>query len=488
MEELANEVYTNSRLAREAPISASADETITRLYSQKAKDIRMRTAKKNESGIKNQSICTANDEYEGWSKGDLVGSGYTFISVSYPGSSLNRGSVFREKDTGDILQMIFSCGDYFRNIGMELVTDSHFGHFVPAVFLRTWGIYMTSSFSQNSRLGISNITELSRKKYDPSQKQTIIDGLKKFSESKECKEEQFDPFADSSSSSEEEKIKPYGIPKRKKTFRSVKTPLKLFEKKLSMSPKGTYKVWKASFNIPVKKKFEVFLHAVNDSKTVFRISTKHAALPAVKMSLTDKNKKRIVVTTSKAHESFRKRMGNNDQSDAKRAQLGLSARYYKYWPKKTIAKIIEDAIINGGLNLLLDPGCQNEDWITFCYGLVQELLDSGDNLRHRSSGNTGQYKRSYLKRMKRPRPGSDEVLEYGLRCKGGRLSKCIKFLQFASRSRQCAFCGRARAFYRCRSCDMHLCMQPPRTSPSGVRYPVSSPPCYLRAHGTHNYS
>ena len=145
----------------------------------------MRTAKKNESGIKNQSICTANDEYEGWSKGDLVGSGYTFISVSYPGSSLNRGSVFREKDTGDILQMIFSCGDYFRNIGMELVTDSHFGHFVPAVFLRTWGIYMTSSFSQNSRLGISNITELSRKKYDASQKQTVIDELKKYSESKE---------------------------------------------------------------------------------------------------------------------------------------------------------------------------------------------------------------------------------------------------------------------------------------------------------------
>ena len=137
VEDLANEVYANSQIAREAPISASADETITRLYSQKAKDIRMRTAKKNESGIKNQSICTANDEYEGWRTGDPVGSGYTFTSVSYPGSLLNRGSVFREKDTGDILQMIFRCGDYFRNIGMELVTDSHFGHFVPAVFLRT---------------------------------------------------------------------------------------------------------------------------------------------------------------------------------------------------------------------------------------------------------------------------------------------------------------------------------------------------------------
>ena len=59
-------------------------------------------------------------------------------------------------------------------------------------------------------------------------------------------------------------------------------------------------------------------------------------------------------------------MGNNDQSDAKRAQLGLSAMYYKYWPKKTVAKILEDAIINGGLNLMLDPGCPKESWISFC--------------------------------------------------------------------------------------------------------------------------
>jgi len=62
---LAKEVYRNSRNARQVPISISADETITRLYSQKARQIRMRTAKKNESGIKNQSICGANDEYEG---------------------------------------------------------------------------------------------------------------------------------------------------------------------------------------------------------------------------------------------------------------------------------------------------------------------------------------------------------------------------------------------------------------------------------------
>jgi len=52
----------------------------------------------------------------------------------------------------------------------------------------------------------------------------------------------FDPFDETSSSSEEEKIKPYGKPEKKKRIGSVKTPVKLFEKKLSMQPKGTYRV------------------------------------------------------------------------------------------------------------------------------------------------------------------------------------------------------------------------------------------------------
>ena len=41
-------------------------------------------------------------------------------------------------------------------------------------------------------------------------------------------------------SGEEEKIKPYGKPEEKKRIRSVKTPLKLFEKKIGMKLKGTY--------------------------------------------------------------------------------------------------------------------------------------------------------------------------------------------------------------------------------------------------------
>ena len=58
-------VYSNSRKSREPPNTISGDETITRLYSKKARDIRMRTSKKNESGILNQNLCGANDEYQG---------------------------------------------------------------------------------------------------------------------------------------------------------------------------------------------------------------------------------------------------------------------------------------------------------------------------------------------------------------------------------------------------------------------------------------
>lgn len=57
-------VYGNSRKARENPCRISGDETITRLYTKRATDIRMRTAKKNESGILNQNLCGSNEGYE----------------------------------------------------------------------------------------------------------------------------------------------------------------------------------------------------------------------------------------------------------------------------------------------------------------------------------------------------------------------------------------------------------------------------------------
>ena len=137
---------------------------------------------------------------------------------------------------------------------------------------------------------------------------------------------------------------------------------------------------------------------------------------------------------------------------------------------------------------MLDPGCQKEDWITFCLYLVQELLDSGDNLRHKSSRNTVLYKRSNLKPLKRPRPGSDEIFKYGLRCRGGNSTMSIKYLPYALRTKKCVFCGRARASYKCRSCKMHLCIKPPETSASGIRFPLNGPPCYVRFHGINKYT
>ena len=56
-------IYENSIAARDPPNTISGDETITRLYTQKATDIRMRTSKKNESGALNQNLCGSNEGY-----------------------------------------------------------------------------------------------------------------------------------------------------------------------------------------------------------------------------------------------------------------------------------------------------------------------------------------------------------------------------------------------------------------------------------------
>ena len=167
-----------------------------------------------------------------------------------------------------------------------------------------------------------------------------------------------------------------------KKFRiSVKTPFQLYEKKLSKKPRGKYEVWKSSIQTTKNFKVDLLLHAINDSKPVFRISSKYGALPKVPMNLTNEKKVRKIVYTSAAHKSFRKKMGNNDQSDAKRSVFGLSARYYRQWPKHTLAKVLEDAVINSYLNYLLDPACAVEPSPVILFNLVLELLDSGDNLR-----------------------------------------------------------------------------------------------------------
>ena len=90
----------------------------------------------------------------------------------------------------------------------------------------------------------------------------------------------------------------------------------------------------------------------------------------------------------------------DDQSDAKRSLLGLSAMHYRRWPKHILAKTMEDATINAYLNYLLDPNCPTEPWTVFIVNLVQELLDSGKNFRKRLlpktllRGQEQKYKRS----------------------------------------------------------------------------------------------
>ena len=403
--------------------------------------------------------------------------------MSYPGRSLVKGSMFREKDMGNLIQLIFECGDYFTNKDIELVTDAHFGHLVPIVYLRSMKVYVTSSFNAGQRIGVSKIAELSKVKYDKKEKENIIRVIK---EQVEKTEEKFDPYGDTDSNSEED-VKEYSKKPKRKNYRSVTTPLKLFEQQLQQKPRGEFKVWKTTFTIAGNLRTSLYLHAVNDSKPVFRISTKFAALPKVQMIITNKKKVRTTVSTSGAHRFFRKRMGNNDQSDAKRAMLGLSGMFYRQWPKHILAKTLEDGIINAYLNYLLDPGCPIESWPDFHHNLVQELLDSGANLRKRSSNTQeDRYRRTRIKGLKRPRPGSDSALSGGENCKGGIHIGSIKPLQRSNRSRHCGFCKREKALFKCRSCGTHLCMKTPKAV-GGVTFFANGPPCYLRFHGVHSY-
>ena len=130
-------VYSQARLARDPPPFMSGDETITRMYGRKATDVRMRTSKKNESGILNQNLCSSNHGYEFRQEGDPEGGGYTFANLIYPGKSYSVGSTVREKDIGNLMQLIFQCGDYFRYRDIELIVDSHFGHITHIAYLRT---------------------------------------------------------------------------------------------------------------------------------------------------------------------------------------------------------------------------------------------------------------------------------------------------------------------------------------------------------------
>ena len=234
---------------------------------------------------------------------------------------------------------------------------------------------------------------------------------------------------------------------------------------------------------------QIFLHSVNDSKVVHRISSRYAGLPKVLLVATEKDpetgkRRKIEVETSEAHKSFRMDMGHNDQSDGKRSLIGLSSKYFKRWPQKMVAKIIEDAIVYAHNNYLLDPNCPIETWPVFLYKCVQELLDAGENMRTYKVTKSSEIRRSRAKALsKKPTAGSAETLAIGLKCPGRLSFPCLKEIPFGSRTKQCAFCGRQKAKHKCRACHMTLCV----TKPKG-NYRQNGPCCFLRFHGYNNFT
>ena len=134
----------------------------------------MRKKKKNESGILNQNLCGSNEGYSTWKAGDYIGGGYTFCNMAYPGKRYSRGNIFREHDMGNLVLLLFWCGDYFRYKHVELITDSHFGHFVPVAFLSLWHVKCTSS-ALPSRKGISNLQEISGEKLSDEDREKLAD-------------------------------------------------------------------------------------------------------------------------------------------------------------------------------------------------------------------------------------------------------------------------------------------------------------------------
>ena len=491
VEELTKIVYGNSRKARDPPAKISGDETITRLYIKKATDIRMRTRKKNESGALNQNLCGSNEGYATWKKGDPKGGGRTYANLTYPGSRYNRGSMFREKDIGNLSQLLFSCGDYFRYRNTELVTDSHFGHLVPLSYLRLWKVFATSSFTASTRIGV-NIPELDNKELSETEKKDlwtstigreVLKNIAKISSDSDENIEEWEPLDEKDES-----------PNKTTMKRVFKTRLKLFETYMNLHKKGFSKVWKTMFSVGEVTKVTIFLHAIKDSKICYRISTRYGGLPKVAMTVTDRvenesKKKKLVVQTTGAHKCFRLNMGFNDQSDAKRHHLGLSAKEYKSWPQHILGKLLEDVIINGYCDYLIDPSCKVESWPDFIYWLVDELLESGEDMRRNKMNmpNTPEVKfRSSHSTPKKQVAGSDSALRVGERCSGQKSMKCIKWLPPHLRKKQCVFCGRKKAQYKCRACKMHLCLQISKDKP-GLRYRTDGPTCFLRFHGIDSF-
>ena len=108
--------------------------------------------------------------------------------------------------------------------------------------------------------------------------------------------------------------------------------LQFFKLDLVKKSKGYFQVFLAKIRISNNIEIPLYLHVITDSKIVYRISTKYGAKPTGELNFTKKDRtsgkrSKVVVHTSKAHLTYRKKLGYKDQSDAKRSRLGLSLRY-----------------------------------------------------------------------------------------------------------------------------------------------------------------
>ena len=103
----------------------------------------------------------------------------------------------------------------------------------------------------------------------------------------------------------------YCEPKKKRI--RPRTKFEIVEHKLKLKPKGSYLVYKSDIVVS-NRRMTVYLHAVHDSKIVYRLSTKYAVKPSVPPKMIGKydslRKKQIIEgETSEAHHTFCKHGG-----------------------------------------------------------------------------------------------------------------------------------------------------------------------------------
>ena len=98
------------------------------------------------------------------------------------------------------------------------------------------------------------------------------------------------------------------------------------------------------------------------------------------------------------------------------------------------------------------------------------------------------YRRTRRRVSKRPRPGSEQELLRGERCKSGHMMVSFREVPKLDRTKLCSFCGRQKATHKCRSCGAHLCVKTPKEASGGIRYPANGPCCFLRFHGITNFT